>query len=263
MDRIRFDWIVWQTLRLSILLLTAGSAAVGAQPKIAIIIDDLGYGLYAGRTALALPGAVTYSILPHTPFAGLLAEEAHTLGKEVMLHLPMESVDKTTPPGPGVLTLEMNETALVQTLASNLASVPHATGVNNHMGSLLTSHPQAMQWLMTELRGRGLYFVDSRTTKSTVAEHTASCSAVPNTRRDLFLDNDRRPEAVRTQFHRLLDLARDQGEALAIGHPHPETLGILIEELQRLPQIGVELVQVSELTKIQLWREQWHASLSH
>ncbi|MBT2970216.1 MAG: divergent polysaccharide deacetylase family protein [Candidatus Thiodiazotropha sp. (ex Ctena orbiculata)] len=224
--------------------------------KIALIIDDLGNQLIAGEQALALPGALTYAFLPQTPFAWQLASRAHELNKEVMLHQPMES-DNGNPLGNGALTLDMSRERFAITLRRNLASVPYVVGVNNHMGSLLTRDPTAMRWLMDVLRANGLYYIDSRTTDATVAERTANRNLVAASRRHVFLDNLPQTQAIRAQLRKLIEMARDQGGAIGIAHPYPETLALLRKELPRLERQGVELVPVSQL--VYSGRPLWHA----
>ncbi|MEW8000924.1 MAG: divergent polysaccharide deacetylase family protein [Candidatus Thiodiazotropha endolucinida] len=224
--------------------------------KIALIIDDLGNQKDAGERALALPGAVTYSFLPQTPFAWQLAIKAHASNKEVMLHQPMES-DNGNPLGNGALTLTMSRERFIHTLQRNLASVPYVAGVNNHMGSLLTRDPTAMRWLMSELRVSGLYFIDSRTTDATVAERVAGKNLIAASRRHVFLDNTPEEVEIRRQLDKLLVKARSQGHAIGIAHPYPKTLAVLQEELPKLKLQGIELVPVSEL--INTGRPLWHA----
>jgi len=230
-------------------------------PAVSIIIDDMGNQPAMG--ALNLPGKVTYAFLPHTPHAARLAEEAHQRGKQVLLHLPMASHDGADP-GPGALTLHMTETAFKTTLLESLRAVPHVVGLNNHMGSLLTRHPGAMTWVMETLtRRRELFFIDSRTTPETVAQRTAREYGVPNTRRDVFLDNQREPEAIRSQFRLLLAKARKQGYAVGIGHPYPETIDILKSELADLERQSIRLIPISELIALQQRRNPWPAPSSH
>lgn len=249
---------------LAALLLACMQAAAQTQPLISIIIDDLGDRHTEGRRALALPGALTYAILPHTPYAVTFARQAHAQGREVILHLPMQA-ENGKALGPGGVTLDMTEQAFRRTVRSSLAAVPFARGINNHMGSLLTRHPGHMEWLMSELNAQGdLFFVDSVTTGQTVAARLALEHGLPSTRRDVFLDADPAPAAVRRQFHRLLARAREQGSAVAIGHPYPGTLDVLAEVLPQLDQLGVRLVPVSQLIAVRQERSptQWRASLS-
>jgi polysaccharide deacetylase 2 family uncharacterized protein YibQ len=236
----------WVRRLLAAVLLLPAMLAAGT-PVIAIIMDDMGNQLPDGQRAVALPGAMTYAFLPHTPYAGRLAELAHAQDKEVMLHLPMDA-NKGNPLGPGGLTQQMTSIQVKSTLAESLQAVPHAVGVNNHMGSLLTQDQEAMGRLMQGLQEHGnLYFIDSRTSVMTVAERIAREHGLPANSRDVFLDHVREPEAIRAEFQRLIRIALNHGRAVAIGHPHPETLQVLTEELARLDEYGVRLVFVSQL----------------
>lgn len=219
-----------------------------AAPRIAIIIDDLGYELEAGKRSINLPGPVACAILPGTPRATSLAETAFANGKEVLLHQPLESISETRPTEPGGLLLDMSRDEFVMTFAANLESVPHAIGVNSHRGSMLTRHPGHMGWLMEEMRMRGnLLFVDSYTTHKSIALQLARESGVPAAKRDVFLDSDRLPETVEREFRRLKELAKKNGTAVGIGHPYPTTLALLEKEIPRLRDDGIELVSISEL----------------
>ncbi len=228
------------------LLLSLVQAAAAGEARIALIIDDLGNDRAAGLRAVALPGPVTLAILPRTPHGARLARAAHERGKGVMLHLPLEALGGA-PLGPGGIGLHMDRYQFLRTLREDLVSVPHARGVNNHMGSLLTRHPGAMAWLMRALRAYGLYFVDSRTTPATVATQLAAEIGVPYRQRDVFLDHDPEPAAVAAEFERLIARARQQGSAVGIGHPHPVTLAYLERALPQLRARGVELVPVTEI----------------
>jgi hypothetical protein len=234
-------------------------------PAIALIIDDLGNLRGLGNRVVDLPGPVACAFLPYGKHTDVLARRAHTQRKEVMLHLPMQAVeDAPVMLGKGVLTLDMTEQQFKATLAHDMAAVPYMSGLNNHMGSLLTRHPGNMAWLMQAIAGRGeLFFVDSRTTSATVAEQLALEYGIPNTARNVFLDNDPAPAAVRAQFRKLVAMAKRDGTALGIGHPYPGTVAVLAEELGRLQRYGVQLLPVSRL--IEMRREEntsWQAYLS-
>lgn len=243
-------------------ILLAGATAAQPPVRIAIIIDDLGHSLELGRAAVDLPGALTYAVLPQLPYSRDIAERAHGGGKEVMLHLPMQSSDGR-PLGPGGLRDDMSREAFARAVRADLAAVPHVSGVNNHMGSLLTQKPAAMRWLMQDLRCfRDLYFVDSRTDMRTVAREFASEAGLATAQRDVFLDNEQEPDYIRGQIRRLVDKARRQGTAIGIGHPYPETLLVLAEELPALADQGVQLVPVSRLVETRRNPMLWHASSS-
>jgi polysaccharide deacetylase 2 family uncharacterized protein YibQ len=231
----------------AVLLLTSPGGA-NVPPRIAIIIDDLGYQLEAGRRAIDLPGPLAYAILPGTPRGRILAELANDHGKEVLLHLPLEAVKYDGPVEPGGLVLDMSRTVFQAAFNSAIESIPFAVGVSSHRGSLLTRHPGHMGWLMEEIQRRdGLFFIDSYTTHESVALRIAAEIGVTAIKRDVFLDHDRCPEAVRAEFERLKKLARTRGKAVAIGHPYPDTLELLEREIPNLAKEGIELVPVSQL----------------
>lgn len=216
-------------------------------PQITIIIDDLGYAFGAGRRAVNLPGPVVCAVLPQTPRGRALAELANAGGKEVLLHLPLQSVDDEQAVEPGGITLDMSRKTFAEVLARNIRAVPYAVGVNGHRGSLLTRHPGHMRWLMEEIEARGLFFVDSYTTRHSVALDIARETGVPATRRDVFLDSDPAPLSIAREFRRLKALARKRGSAVGIGHPYPNTLDFLEKELPTLERQGFRLVGIRHL----------------
>jgi len=238
-------------------------------PAIALIIDDLGNQRHLGMRAVMLPGPVACAFLPYGPFTNALARQAHGYHKEVMLHLPMQAVDhENKRVEKGTLTLEMTEQQFMEATAHELAAVPYVTGLNNHKGSLMTRHPGNMAWLMRAINEHGkLFFVDSRTTTATVARQLAVEHGVPNSSRNVFLDNDPNPEAVRAQFRKLIAIAKRDGTALGIGHPLTGTLNVLAEELANLHRQGVQLLPVSRLIAQQNEQQNeprvaWQRSLS-
>jgi len=232
------------------LLLVALHATAAGQPRVAIIIDDLGYQLEAGRRAIALPGPITFAVLPGTPRATTLARWAHEHGKEVLLHLPLQANSDDDDNEPVGIDLDMSRAVVGATFDVALSSVPHAIGVNGHKGSLLTRHPGHMRWLMEEIRARDdLFFVDSYTTAGSVAMQIATEAGVSAVRRDVFLDPDETPETVARQFERMKRMATKRGFVVAIGHPYKATLELLEKELPKLHEQGFELVTISELIK--------------
>lgn len=233
----------------ALLVLLAGSwVSVSAEPpRIAIIIDDLGYQKAAGERAIGLPGPIAYAILPNTPSDAYLAKFAHDKGKEVLLHLPLQAMQDRSAVG-GSLLLDMSRQQFLRAFANSLEAVPHVVGVNSHRGSLLTRHPGHMSWLMEEILDRGdLFFVDSYTTAESVALRVANESGVPALRRDVFLDPDPQPETLVREFARLKKLARQQGFAVGIGHPYAGTLDFLERALPTLAEEGYDLVSISDL----------------
>lgn len=241
----------------------AASSESPATPVVSIIIDDIGDRWDDGRRAVDLVYPVSVSFLPHTPYAEVLAQRAHQQNKEVLLHLPMQA-ENGKALGPGGLTEGMSRDQFELIVQQNLSVVPHVAGVNNHMGSLLTQQLQPMQWLMETLQTKqGLFFVDSRTTRHSVAGTAASQHGVSTATRDIFLDPQQDANIIHAQFDRLLNTTQRKRPMLAIAHPYPLTLEILERRLAELQQAGVRLVSVATLIDLRQRRTTpWQTSLS-
>jgi len=226
---------------------SASSGAGTGHALLAIILDDLGNDRAAAEAIFALSYPLTISVLPDRPHSADIAEEAHRRGYQVMLHLPMESVAKETPESrelrPGMSAGDV--AALVNQF---LQAVPAVAGVNNHQGSQSTADSALMDELMPVLRDHQLFYIDSRTTAATVAYDSAQRLGVRAAFRNVpFLDDVAEVPAVRKQLRLALRDAREKGEAVAIGHPHPATLKALAEVLPLAKVQGVRLVFASEL----------------
>ncbi|MBL4765355.1 MAG: divergent polysaccharide deacetylase family protein [Colwellia sp.] len=213
--------------------------------RIAIVIDDIGYR-YSDKQALLLPGAITYSILPHTPYGKKLAIKANANHKEVLLHIPMEA-ENGKKLGPGALTSAMNKAEIYASLAESLAEVPFAIGINNHMGSHLTQLVEPMSWTMDFLKQHHLLFLDSKTSPHSKASIIAKKLGVPVNGRHVFLDNQLTENYIKKQFQALIKHAQRQNFAIAIAHPHPETIKALRQLIPTLKQNNIELVPLSAL----------------
>lgn len=232
-------------LRLLCLSLGCLSLPLLASPRIAIIIDDIGYQR-ADLKMVELPHALTYAVLPHTPYGRQAARQAAQAKKDVMLHMPMEASQQNAL-GPGALTRNMSRQQIHHTLQQALADIPYAIGINNHMGSLFTALEQPMDWTMEYLQQRRLFFVDSLTTPQSTAKKYASQHGVTLLSRHVFLDNELSEAALERQFKQLLQIARRHQVAIAIGHPYPETYRFLKRRLPQLQAEGIELVGISAL----------------
>jgi uncharacterized protein len=249
----RFDYLLDGRRTQSIHLVTPLShaevaAAPSVRPRLAVVIDDLGYDRAQADSLFRISYPLTISVLPHEANSGEIAEEAHRRGYQVMLHLPMASNagdrDEAIELHPGMASADVDKT-----FAAMLDTVPYAAGVNNHEGSLGTADQKLMDELMPLLHQRNLFFIDSRTTAATVAETTAHAAGVASARRNVFLDDEQSAPAIRKQFELAIRDAREKGSALAIGHPHPETLAVLNEMLPQAERQGVRLVFASDLAQ--------------
>ncbi len=216
--------------------------------RLAILLDDAGQSLDLVPRLEKLPPQIAVAVLPFLPASTETAARLHRTGHEVWLHLPMEPEGyPKRNPGPGAVLTSMSEAEIRATVRSALNNVPFVVGVNNHEGSRATANLRVMTWVMQELAGRGIAFLDSRTTKYTVAEDAARAQGVRTGRRNVFLDNVRTPAAVRSQLEHAVYLARRDGSAIAIGHCNPVTVSVLEAEAGRLWKQKVELVPPTKL----------------
>lgn len=224
--------------------------APGARGRLAILLDDAGQSLDLLPAARDLPDEVAVAVLPFLPHSADIAEAMHAAGHEIWLHLPMEPQGyPDNDPGPGAVFVGMSDSEIRSAVHAAVNNVPHAVGVNNHMGSRATADVRVMTWVMQELGARQLAFIDSRTTTATVAEQTARTLGVPSGRRHVFLDNQRSAAAIRSQLAQAVEKCRLDGQAIAIGHLDPVTVEVLADELPGLARRGADLVRPTELMR--------------
>ncbi len=235
--------------RLVVLALLLAAPALRAEIIGTIIIDDLGYNTRSAQRIAAMPYPLTCAVLPEAPSSVRAAKILAAAGKELILHLPMQGRGNQAQER-SVLTLDMGEDEFKREVRRNLDILPAIAGVNNHQGSVLTEAGYPMHWLMEELRLiDDFYFIDSRTTGSSVASEVAQLHDVPHAVRDVFLDHERSEAAITRQLQHFVYLARRYGQAVAIGHPYRETLNVLERALPTLAEQGITLVPASQLVR--------------
>ena len=230
-------------------LLHDGREKIATQtlPKIAIIIDDIGYDPELAHSFMDYDLPLSLSVLPLAPYTRDIVNSANRRGCELLLHQPMEP--KNYPeidPGPGALLTDMGEKEIVKIINENIKQVAGLKGVNHHMGSYFSERYDKMKIVLREIKKHDLFYVDSRTTNQTVAFKLAKAMGVPAARKSVFLDNDLSRKAISFELERLMGIARYSGEAVGIGHPHRETLEVLYEYLDKL-KTDFKLVPVSEI----------------
>jgi len=196
-------------------------------PQVAIIIDDLGYRKKIAMEFLDFPITLSYSFLPYAPFTGKLERIAYYSGKTVLLHLPLEPKGKEWNPGPGTLFLSDSKEVQAIKFEQDLALVPHAVGVNNHMGSLFTSDGTAMKNVLKLIQRNGLFFIDSFTSADSVGIVISRKIGLKSLRRQVFLDNDLDINKICGQLDVLVNLAITNGYGIGIAHPHTATMQAL------------------------------------
>ncbi|EHK91591.1 divergent polysaccharide deacetylase family protein [Aggregatibacter actinomycetemcomitans] len=222
---------------------------VAYSAKLAIVIDDLGYHPKEDAQILALPKAVSVAIIPAAPYAKQRNQQAHRQGRDILIHMPMETVSKIKIEGGG-LHLGMNQEEVNHRVQTAKKIVSHAIGMNNHMGSAATADVPLMTKLMTALRESHLFFLDSRTIGRSVAGKIAKAQGVPALDRHIFLDDSNDLANVQRQFHAAVQYAQKHGTAIAIGHPRKNTISVLQAGIANLPS-DVQLVSMGSL-----WRNE-------
>ena len=226
----------------------AGRSTGPPGPQLAIVVDDFGYDPVRDAEWLDFPERITVSVLPHGPSSKSFAASARTHGFGVILHVPMEPegavADRTEP---FLLRRGMTPDEIADRFARMAADVPQANGASNHMGSAFTSDPAAMAAFARALKGKGFFFIDSVTSAGTVGFIVMEKAGVPAMRRDIFLDDDGRPEEMRRQWAAAISLAKERGQAILLCHPRRETRKALLELLPQLRREGIRPVTVEEL----------------
>ena len=221
-------------------------------PRLAMVIDDLGYIQPELVTRLcSLPVAFSVAVLPYQEHTRESAEVAHRLGKEVMLHLPMEPMGYPGPgrdPGPNAILYNLPESEVRHRVQMALDEIPHRVGVNNHMGSRITPDRTRMGWVLQEIKARKFFFVDSRTEKDSVAFDVAKQLGIPAVERRVFLDDDKAFPEMEKQWERAIKLAEKDGSVLIIGHIYPETIEAL-EKLVPRSKGQVRFVKAGDLAR--------------
>lgn len=216
--------------------------------RLAIVVDDGGYGGWITEEILAMPNTLTLSILPHAPYSYETAQRATELGFEVMLHMPMENVSgKTTYPGEITVTMDANQ--MMDLTKQALADVPGAVGINNHTGSKFTSNSEAMRTWLELIKDSGYFFIDSRTSKYACAFEVADEMEIPSAENDLFLDHHSGTDYIRARFREVIEMVKRHGKAITICHFRKNTVPVLKEMFPIIEKEGIEIVHASTLVK--------------
>jgi polysaccharide deacetylase 2 family uncharacterized protein YibQ len=215
---------------------------------VAIVIDDMGLDRPRSMRAVELPAPLTLSYLPYGKDLRSQTTLARFKGHELMVHLPMEP-SGSADPGPEALKTDLDERELRRRIAANLGHFDSYVGVNNHMGSKFTAWRPGMEIVIDEMKKRGLLFLDSRTSAQSVGVELAAASGVPNASRHIFLDDVMSSDNVWHQLGEVEKTAKRTGYAIAIGHPHDNTLNALAEWLGGLREKGLVLVPLTTIVR--------------
>jgi uncharacterized protein len=218
-------------------------------PRVAFIIDDIGYDIPIAEAFMDLKIPVALSVLPNAPYSKGISRDIVKRGKEMLIHLPMQP--KGFPkvnPGKDALMVSMDRETIQQIVRADIEKFPGAKGINHHMGSLFSEDYIKMKYVIDEIKKHDLYYVDSRTTNLTAAFKVAKAIGVPAAEKSLFIDNDLNQKTLDYQMERLLSIARGSGFAIGIGHPHRATLELL-KRYEDILKENYQVVETKELVK--------------
>jgi polysaccharide deacetylase 2 family uncharacterized protein YibQ len=231
---------------------TAAAPDIRDRPRIAIVIDDLGLDRARTERVIGLPAAVTLSFIAYSGDLARQTAAARRNGHEMIVHVPMEPVNAKIDMGPNGLATNQPRAEVLRRLDWDLGRFDGYVGINNHMGSRFTGDAEAMGWVMDDLKGRGLMFLDSRTIATSIGAKAASAAGIPFAERDVFLDDDQSATAVQQRLKDVETVARKRGTAIAIGHPHDATIDALIGWIAGLSAKGFVLVPLTEIVKVRM-----------
>ena len=217
---------------------------------IVLVIDDFGYrndNISDGFLNLSIP--ITCAIIPGHTASKKFAEKAVSYGKEVIIHMPMESENYSPGEDEYKLLTSMTSELLENKLIQAFESLPEAIGMNNHQGSKATSDSKTMTVLASVLKDRGKYFIDSRTSSLTIGEKTMISFGVPTARRNIFLDNNNDLDRIEEQMNKLANSAKKNGVAVGLGHARKNTLSVIEKIVPDLLDKGFVFQFASQVVK--------------
>ncbi len=219
------------------------------KPKIAFVIDDLGYNKRQAELLFSIDHPLTIAILPQLPHSRYFAEEGKNHGFDTILHQPLEPENQNEDPGPGLIKADMTVEQVQEILEKNLSTVPGVIGVNNHMGSRATRDRRLMYLVAKEIKHRNLFFLDSLTHSQSIAHDVTFALGIPTVKRDVFLDNEDVYESIVERIKETAEIAKQNGKAVAIGHIRQNTLQAIKDTIPNLEAEGFEITTLKELLK--------------
>ena len=224
------------------------TAQVPMRGVIGLIIDDFGYrNDHVSNGFLNLSGKLTYAIIPGHEYSQLFSKKAYDAGYEIIVHMPMENIGKTYGEEEYALMSYFQDDEIKDRINSAFDQLPESIGLNNHQGSRGTADSRVMTLLAGVIKEKKKFFIDSRTTRNSLAETTMRKYNVATNKRDIFLDNELDEEIINTQLLKLAELSEEKGIAIGIGHVKPQTLSVLEREIPVLQKKGFRFEFVSRL----------------
>ena len=211
------------------------------------VFDDAGHNMTQLQPFLELPFPITVAVLPGLDYSAEAAQKARNSGKEVILHQPMQAKNRSVDPGPCAIKPDMTADEVYDLVRQNIASLGPVSGINNHEGSLITENENLLGAVMDVCRAEQLYFLDSRTTSSSVAKKVAAQRSLPIWERTVFLDNTQNKKDIETAVKLGMELAAKNGSAIMIGHVWTSSLPSILIDLY--PEMIMQGFTISTISK--------------
>ena len=186
--------------------------------QLIFVFDDGGQNLNHLDAFLNLPFPITVAVLPRLAYSKESAKKIRASGNELMLHQPMQAINKSVNPGPGAITPEMDEDQIIATLFTNINEIGPVAGINNHEGSAITADAEKMEIVLKVASENGIFFLDSRTNVETKVPYVAGEMGYTYYERNIFLDNTKTKENALSELKKGLTIANKNGSVIMIGH---------------------------------------------
>jgi uncharacterized protein len=219
--------------------------------EISLVIDDFGIDNPGTKQMLELDVPITAAIMPNLLYTKKEAELIHSLGYEIIIHMPIEAkTGRSEWLGPGALTTNLSTSELKDRLENSLKQIPYAVGISNHMGSKGTENPKVVAALVEVAKEHNLLILDSKTSESTILAKEATKAGLTSGTRDIFLDNSADLYSIKKQISLLITEAKKSGKAIGIGHVGPQGPNTARAIREMLPEIRAQGIKVVPLSKL-------------
>lgn len=232
---------------------TKQNITVRKKAKIILIIDDIGVNIFQSLLAISLNKNVILSFLPYSSKLTSLLQAAINAKHSIMLHLPMQPINPNLDPGPDVLKISHNTKQTKDILNMSFKKfdtfIPNIVAVNNHMGSRFMQDKSSLLKVLSFLKRKNIYFLDSLTGPNSKTKALASQLNIPYLIRDIFLDTKPDESYISHQWNLAIRLAQHQGIAVVIAHPYPATLKLIPLLIKKAKNSGVSLASLKDNIK--------------
>jgi len=213
------------------------------------VIDDTGNIRDRLPYWTAIDAPLTFAVMPYPPLSKELADKLYLNGYDIFMHTPTDNMPPNSFAGTGQLATGMSRQTVFQTLDKDILNVPHAIGMNNHMGGRGCDQLDLMTYEVEWAKSKGLVVVDSAS--SVASKVTKACLALglPKRLNEVFIDHQNEPDYIRKAMRELASYAKKNGTAIGICHWHrPNTATVVGEMIKTLRAEGINFAFAKDIT---------------